>query len=280
MPRASSPCSATPASPRQARDRRGRTRLVAGYRHRRRCASPPPRRGTSLRARLGTATAPVGRLHDRHGRRPPAVRRRFRRAARTGADDPRPHLGPPALALLPIGAYEPRWFMSAVHMNPEEAVEAHLALGATRSRWGCISAHSTSPTKPSKRRCTPSMPPASRRPRPHAKADFDTHGFGETRLYGLPWGLDGQPAIAALLCRPVQAGSNSHAESHLGQRLPVRLRPRRSWPPTPSSPAPSLTAAGGRFLARGTPSKTYEAGPDAAHRGHRVRQRGSRHGRS
>jgi L-ascorbate metabolism protein UlaG (beta-lactamase superfamily) len=37
------------------------------------------------------------------------------------------------LALLPIGAYEPRWFMKDVHMNPAEAVQAHLDLGATRS---------------------------------------------------------------------------------------------------------------------------------------------------
>ena len=45
----------------------------------------------------------------------------------------REKFGSPRLALLPIGAYEPRWFMSPVHMGPDEAVRAHEILGAETS---------------------------------------------------------------------------------------------------------------------------------------------------
>jgi L-ascorbate metabolism protein UlaG (beta-lactamase superfamily) len=47
--------------------------------------------------------------------------------------------GAPDLALIPIGAYEPRWFMASAHMNPAEALRAHREVGARKSvamHWG------------------------------------------------------------------------------------------------------------------------------------------------
>lgn len=42
----------------------------------------------------------------------------------------RERYGPLKLAILPIGAYEPRWFMGDHHMNPAEAVQALIDCGA------------------------------------------------------------------------------------------------------------------------------------------------------
>lgn len=51
----------------------------------------------------------------------------------------RERLPPIRLAILPIGAYEPRWFMTYSHMNPDEAARALLDCGAAHAlahHWG------------------------------------------------------------------------------------------------------------------------------------------------
>ena len=43
------------------------------------------------------------------------------------------------VALIPVGAYEPRWFMAAQHLDPAQAVQVHKDLGAKTSigiHWG------------------------------------------------------------------------------------------------------------------------------------------------
>lgn len=48
-------------------------------------------------------------------------------------------LGNPDCALLPIGAYEPRWFMAPMHCDPAEALAIHSDIGARVSiamHWG------------------------------------------------------------------------------------------------------------------------------------------------
>lgn len=45
----------------------------------------------------------------------------------------RERFGPPRLAVLPIGAYRPEWFMSRVHTSPDEALSAHRILDAGTS---------------------------------------------------------------------------------------------------------------------------------------------------
>jgi L-ascorbate metabolism protein UlaG (beta-lactamase superfamily) len=63
----------------------------------------------------------------------------------TGFDNGRPYqdlpriLGPIRAAILPIGAYEPRWFMKAQHQNPQEAVQGFALSGAAYAaghHWG------------------------------------------------------------------------------------------------------------------------------------------------
>lgn len=60
--------------------------------------------------------------------------------------------GPFDASVLPIGAYEPRWFMRSVHMNPEEAVQSFLDLGGAGvmvgMHWGTFRLADEAPLEP------------------------------------------------------------------------------------------------------------------------------------
>ena len=58
--------------------------------------------------------------------------------------DIRKCFGAPDVAILPIGAYEPRWFMKAQHTDPDEAVWIMMACGAKQAlgvHWDNVPAH-------------------------------------------------------------------------------------------------------------------------------------------
>jgi N-acyl-phosphatidylethanolamine-hydrolysing phospholipase D len=65
--------------------------------------------------------------------------------------DIRSRVGEIQLAALPIGAYSPREWMRFEHLDPEEAILAHLDLGATRSigvHWATFQLGDEEPYQP------------------------------------------------------------------------------------------------------------------------------------
>jgi N-acyl-phosphatidylethanolamine-hydrolysing phospholipase D len=81
------------------------------------------------------------------------------------------------IALLPIGAYEPRWFMAGQHVNVDEAVKIHLDLGAKRSlgvHWGTFALTDEPLDEP------PRLLKEVRKARGVADDDFLTIAIGET----------------------------------------------------------------------------------------------------
>jgi len=102
------------------------------------------------------------------------------------------------LALLPIGAYEPRWWLSDVHCDPEEAVRAAEDLGARRMapmHWGTFVLSAE-----------PVLEPLTR-----VRAAWERAGRDRADLWDLPVGgsrvLERQPAGR----RTAEARGESHA---------------------------------------------------------------------
>jgi N-acyl-phosphatidylethanolamine-hydrolysing phospholipase D len=61
------------------------------------------------------------------------------------------HAGPFDVAVLPIGAYEPRWFMASSHMTPEEAARAAVdirAAAVVAGHWGTFRLTDEDPLEP------------------------------------------------------------------------------------------------------------------------------------
>jgi N-acyl-phosphatidylethanolamine-hydrolysing phospholipase D len=82
------------------------------------------------------------------------------------------------IALIAVGAYEPRWFMSSQHVNPAEAVQIHLDIRAKRSvgiHWGTFELTDESLDEP------PKQLAEARRAKGLADDAFTVMAIGETR---------------------------------------------------------------------------------------------------
>jgi N-acyl-phosphatidylethanolamine-hydrolysing phospholipase D len=82
------------------------------------------------------------------------------------------------IAIIPIGAYEPRWFMAAQHINVEEALKIHADLGAKASlgvHWGTFELTDEALDEP------PRQLARQRAALGLAEDDFFTLAIGETR---------------------------------------------------------------------------------------------------
>ncbi|HEX7745731.1 MAG TPA: MBL fold metallo-hydrolase [Micromonosporaceae bacterium] len=155
------------------------------------------------------------------------------------------------LALLPVGAYEPEWFMQPVHLNPEEAVQACHDLGARRMapmHWGTFVLSAEPVIEPWER--TVAAWSAAARPR----VDLWDLAIGESRALdghlpplaiepaaerpaGRPAGRPTEPAAGIPVGLPAGAPASDHLPSDY---LPSDYLPSGDPPsgdPPPADPA-------------------------------------------
>lgn len=87
---------------------------------------------------------------------------------------------PVDLSIIPIGAYEPRWFMGPVHVNPSEAILIHKDLNAAASmaiHWGAFILSAEGVLTP------PQDLAAARQAAGLDETEFAAFAVGETRSY-------------------------------------------------------------------------------------------------
>lgn len=86
------------------------------------------------------------------------------------------------LGIIPVGAYAPGWFMSRVHVNPEEALRIHQDIGARQSlgiHWGTFMLTAEEVDEPPRRLA------AALRDADLPANSFSVFAVGETRRYPL-----------------------------------------------------------------------------------------------
>lgn len=89
-------------------------------------------------------------------------------------------LGPLDLSMIPIGAYKPRAFMSAVHVDPVEAVHIHQEVRSKQSiaiHWGVFPLAAEGPNEP-RELLADAVAKAGVAP-----GEFGCMGIGETRAF-------------------------------------------------------------------------------------------------
>jgi N-acyl-phosphatidylethanolamine-hydrolysing phospholipase D len=89
-------------------------------------------------------------------------------------------LGPMRLSLIPIGCYQPRWFMRPMHVNPPEAVKVHQEVRSRQSigiHWGTFRLTDEPLAEP------PLYLQKALQEAAIPQEEFTTLAFGETRVF-------------------------------------------------------------------------------------------------